>query len=146
MSRAFLFIQLWFTSIATGFYSSWDLGNCLPLMHSSSFHVLSATFSQCRQISIYNKDLLHQSWLLCCQASCCVLGLRRSNEWWVQHLFKYYFFFMLSIDCIWTCFSIINVYENDWMIMQFRILCFQILLRALVFLLSFCLQRASVAC
>lgn len=143
MSWAFLFIQLWFTSIATGFYSTWDLGNHIPIMHSSSLHMLSATFIQCHQISIYNKDLLHQSWLLCCQATYCVLGLRRSNEWWVQHLFKYYFFFMLSIDCIRTCFSIINVYENDWMVMHSSKLFFLELFWEHWF--SFYLQRASVA-
>lgn len=119
----FFSFRLWFTLIATGFYFLWDLGNRIPIMRSSSLHILSATFSQCRQISIYNKDFLHQIWLPCCQASYWSLGLRRSNESWVQHLFKYCFFFpplvfMFSIDCISTCFSIINVSENSWMIMQ----------------------------
>lgn len=127
MRRVLLFIRLWFTLIATGFYSLWDLGNCIPIMHSSSLHILSlviATFSQCHQISIYDKDLLHWIWLPCCQASYWKLGFRRSNEWWVQRLFEYCFFlllflvFMWSIDCIWTCFRIINVSESNWMIMH----------------------------
>lgn len=151
MRRVFLFIQLWFTLIATGFYSLWDLGNCIPIMHSSSLHVLSlviATFSQCHQISIYDKDLLHWIWLPCCQASYWNLGFRRSNEWRVQCLFDYwvflllFLFFMWSIDCIWTCFSIVNVSEGNWMIMRSsKFFCFKIVFKSLIFLFfSFCLS------
>lgn len=62
-------------------------GSVFPLCTHLPF-TYCHTFSQCCQISTYNKDLLHQIWLPCCQDSYWSLGRKRSNERWLEHLFK----------------------------------------------------------
>lgn len=92
-------------------------GEPCSIMHSSPLHVLSATSSQCRRIRIYNKDLYIRAGY--CAARTAALFWASAGAMRDEHsIYWVLLFFMLSIDCIWTCFSIINVYENDWMIMH----------------------------